>query len=260
MLIDWFTVIAQIINFLILVWLLKRYLYNPILKVLDEREKKVATQLKDAESAKTQALEEKEEFQRKNDEFDKERKTLFSKISEEAADEHNRLFDEARKELESFRLKQLESLKNEYRYLNQEILLKTQQEVFAIVRKTLSDLANKKLEDSIVEVFIRQLHNMEGKEKESLLLIIESFRKIQIKSVFELLDVQQSAIKHAMKEKFAIEPEITFEIVPELVSGIELVSDGYKVAWSIADYIFALEKNVGSLIEEKIKILIEKGS
>ena len=40
--IDWFTVVAQAINFLILVWLLKRFLYKPILHAIDEREKGIA--------------------------------------------------------------------------------------------------------------------------------------------------------------------------------------------------------------------------
>jgi F-type H+-transporting ATPase subunit b len=37
MLIDWFTVGAQVLNFLILVWLLKRFLYGPILDAIDAR-------------------------------------------------------------------------------------------------------------------------------------------------------------------------------------------------------------------------------
>ena len=42
MLIDWFTVVAQVVNFLILVWLLKRFLYKPILDAIDAREKRIA--------------------------------------------------------------------------------------------------------------------------------------------------------------------------------------------------------------------------
>ncbi len=45
MLIDWFTVVAQAINFLILVWLLQRFLFKPILGAIDEREKGIAAQL-----------------------------------------------------------------------------------------------------------------------------------------------------------------------------------------------------------------------
>ena len=54
MLINWFTVVAQAINFLILVWLLKRFLYKPILQAIDEREKRIATQLADAEDKKAE--------------------------------------------------------------------------------------------------------------------------------------------------------------------------------------------------------------
>lgn len=260
MLIDWFTVMAQIINFLILVWLLKRYLYTPILKALDEREKKVASQLKDAQNAKAEAKNEKAEFQRKNDEFEKERKKLFAKVSEDAADEQKRLFNGARKELESFRLKQLESLKNEYRELNQEIALRTQQEIFAIARKTLSDLANMKLEESIAEMFIKQLRNFEGEEKELLASAIKSSRQVQVQSVFELLPAQRDAIERTVKEKLAIETKFKFEIVPELVSGIELIANGYKVSWNIADYISLLEKNVGDFLEVETKNATEKGN
>ena len=52
MLIDWFTVIAQVINFLILVWLLKRFLYRPILNAIDAREKRIAAKIADADEKK----------------------------------------------------------------------------------------------------------------------------------------------------------------------------------------------------------------
>ena len=50
--INWFTVIAQVINFLMLVWLLKKFLYKPILDAVNEREKKITDQLKDADDKK----------------------------------------------------------------------------------------------------------------------------------------------------------------------------------------------------------------
>ena len=55
MLIDWFTVVAQVVNFLILVWLLKRFLYKPILDAIDAREKRIASELADADAKKAAA-------------------------------------------------------------------------------------------------------------------------------------------------------------------------------------------------------------
>src|SRR5690625_1258947 len=60
--VDWFTVIAQILNFLVLVWLLKRFLYKPVLNAIDEREKKIASELEDAALHKAEARKEKEKF------------------------------------------------------------------------------------------------------------------------------------------------------------------------------------------------------
>ena len=70
MLIDWFTVAAQALNFLILVWLMKRFLYKPILKAIDTREKLIATELADAAAKKVEAQKEHAEFDQKNQQFD----------------------------------------------------------------------------------------------------------------------------------------------------------------------------------------------
>ena len=65
MLIDWFTVGAQALNFVVLVWLLKRLLYKPILAAIDSREKRIAAELADADEKRTQAKRERDEYQQR---------------------------------------------------------------------------------------------------------------------------------------------------------------------------------------------------
>ena len=113
MLIDWFTVGAQAVNFLILVWLMKRFLYKPILHAIDEREKRIATELANADTKKAEAQKEHDEFQHKNEEFDQQRAALLSKATDEAQAERQRLLDEARKAAEALSSKQQETLRNE---------------------------------------------------------------------------------------------------------------------------------------------------
>ena len=119
MLIDWFTVIAQVLNFLILVWLLKHFLYKPILSAIDAREKKVADELADADAKEAEAQKEKEEFKRKNEEFDQQRAELLSKAKDEAKAELQRLLEEARREASDLRSKQQEALRSDKQNLNQ---------------------------------------------------------------------------------------------------------------------------------------------
>ena len=77
MLFDWFTLIAQLVNFLVLVWLLKRYLYKPILDAIDERENLIASQLHAAEETKDNALKLLKNYQQKNTDFDQQRHDLL---------------------------------------------------------------------------------------------------------------------------------------------------------------------------------------
>jgi len=159
MLIDWFTVGAQAVNFLILVWLMRRFLYKPILQAIDEREKRIATGLADASAKKAEAQRERDEFERKNEEFDQQRAALLSKAQDEAKVERERLLGEARQAADAFSAKRQEALRSEARNLREAVGRRAQQEVFAIARKALTDLATTSLEERMGEVFIWRLFN-----------------------------------------------------------------------------------------------------
>ena len=52
--VDWITVSAQIVNFLILVWLLKRFLYRPVLNAMNRREQRIHQRLGRGQRARSQ--------------------------------------------------------------------------------------------------------------------------------------------------------------------------------------------------------------
>ena len=103
--INWFTLIAQVINFLVLMWLLKRYLYKPILKAIDERENKIVAQLKDADAKKAEAEKERDEFDQKNKTFDKQKAEMMQKVISETNAEEQRLKEKARDKVSSLKKK-----------------------------------------------------------------------------------------------------------------------------------------------------------
>ena len=255
MLIDWFTVGAQALNFLILVWLMKRFLYQPILHAIDEREKRIAAELSDADAKKAEAQKERDEFQHKNEEFDQQRAELLSKAMEEAKAERQRLLDEARQAADAMSAKRQETLRNDAHLLNQAISRRTQQEVFAIARKALTDLATTSLEERLGEVFTRRLREMDGQAKEGLAEALKTaIEPSLVRSAFDLPAEQRAVIQNALNETFSAEVHIRFETAPDLISGIEFTTaNGQKVAWSIADYLVSLEKGVDELLKEKDK-------
>jgi F-type H+-transporting ATPase subunit b len=252
MLIDWFTVGAQALNFLILVWLMKRFLYQPILHAIDAREQRIANELADADAKKIEAQKERDEFQHKNEEFDQQRTALLGKAMDEAKAERQRLLDEARTAADALSAKRQETLRSEAQNLNQAINRRTQQEVFAMVRKALTDLATTSLEERLGEVFTRRLRQMDGQAKAGFGDALKNASEpALVRSAFDLPAEQRAAIQNALNETFSAEIHVRFETAPDLVSGIELTTNGQKVAWSIAGYLASLEKGVGELLKEQ---------
>lgn len=252
--IDWFTVGAQAINFLILVWLMKRFLYKPILNAIDARENRIATELADADVKKAEAQKERNEFQQKNEEFDRQRAALLSRVTDEVKAERQRLLDEARKAADGLSAKRQETLKNDAHNLNQTISRRTRQEVFAIARKALTDLSTTSLEERLSEVFIRRLREMDGKAKEGFAEALKTASDpALLRSAFDLPAEQRAAIQNALNETFSAKIHVRFKTSPDLISGIELSTNGNKIAWSIANYLASMEKVVDELLKEKDK-------
>jgi F-type H+-transporting ATPase subunit b len=221
-----------VLNFLILVWLMKHFLYKPILHAIDAREKRIAKEIANADAKKVEAKQERDDFQHKNEEFDQQHASLLSKATEEAKTERLRLLDEARKAADALSAKRKETLRNDARNLNQAITRRTQQEVFAIALKALADLATTSLEERMGEVFTRRLREMDSMAREVLAgALKKTSGPALVRSAFELPEEQRAAIQNAINETFSAEIHLRFETAPEVISGIELTTNGQKVTF-----------------------------
>jgi len=250
MLIDWFTVGAQIVNFLILVWLLKHFLYKPILDAIDAREKRIAAELADADAKKAEAEKQRTDFEDKNKAFDEQRSALLGKAADQAKAERDRLIDQAKKDALALRAKQADALRGDQIRLGSEISLLAETEVFAIARRALADLATVSLEERVGEVFTRRLGELDPKAKELLgAALRNSPQPALVRSAFDLPADQKAAIQNALNETFSAVVPVNFEDSQNVICGIELTANGQKVAWSIASYLTELSKKVSDLVD-----------
>jgi F-type H+-transporting ATPase subunit b len=248
--IDWFTVSAQAVNFLVLVWLLKRFLYKPILDAIDAREASIAAELASADATGAEARKERDEFRQKNEAFDDERAGLLATATGEVHAERQRLLDEARAAADAMSAQRRDALNREQQSLNDEITRRTREEVFAVARKTLTDLAGASLEDRMCEVFTHRLRALNGEAMVQFAKGLTASGPALVRSAFELQTGQQDAIRLAINETFAVEADVRFETAPNVICGIELTANGHKVAWSIADYLGSLSQSVGELLHQ----------
>jgi F-type H+-transporting ATPase subunit b len=253
MLIDWFTVGAQVINLLILVWLLKRFLYKPVLTAIDAREKRISDQLQEAEKKKADARNEQDEFQRKSEELEQHRVALLAEATTAAKTERDKLIAAARKDAEALQAKLEKASCDEVVSLNEKVGAFVQKEVFSLARKALSDLSGMSLDERIADVFVRRLHEISDKQRNELKGTLASTESTVVRSAFDLSAPKKAAVEAALKPLVGESTKVDFETMPELISGMELVSNGQKIAWSISDYLGDVAAGLDELVQSKSK-------
>ncbi|MGK2897462.1 MAG: F0F1 ATP synthase subunit B family protein [Burkholderiaceae bacterium] len=247
MLIDWFTVGAQVLNFIILVWLMKRFLYQPVLDAIAAREQKIAAELADAAATQAEAKQQEDEFRQKNEAFDEQRAELLRQARDAAKAERERLQLEAREAADAASAALAKALLSDARHLRADITRHAQDQVLDISRRVLGDLASVRLEQQACEVFIQRLRAVDGPARAALgeaLRAASAAEPAFLRSAFALPAAQQAGIQAALDESFGQPIPLKFETAPEFVSGIELSAQGQKLAWSISDYLAALSSSL----------------
>ena len=251
MLIDWFTVGAQVLNFVILVWLLKRFLYRPVLDAIDAREARIARQIAEATASQAAALQEQEDFKRRNEDFDVRRDALLKQATADAEAERQRLIDNARQAADASTAKRQEAERNDSERQRRGLAERTRAEVFAITRRVLADLADDPLEERVGAVFLRRLAALDAAALTALASGLDhTTPRATVRSAFEPAAGQREILRNAIAA--ALERGrgvplgsplvIVFETAPDLLGGIELVVGGRKLGWNVVEYMDALEQ------------------
>jgi len=249
MLIDWFTVGAQVLNFIALVWLLKRFLYKPVLNAIDAREKRVAAEVTAAELQMAGIKKSRDELQARSNAFEEESRALLAKAILEAKVEAERLLSNARQAAAALTLERNAALRSETARLSDELSRLAAAESINIARAALKDLAGADLEARICEVFVRRLRGIDSSTKESLGLMLKSAtEKPVVTSSFELSSRDAIAIQTALNETFSADIHLRFETSSRMIGGFELSAGGERLSWTITDYLKTLEGKVAALL------------
>ncbi len=249
MLIDWFTVIAQALNFLILVWLLKRFAYQPVLNAINLREQRIAAQVAAAAQAQAAATAERETFSRKNEELEQHRAALLDQMTQEAKATRSGLLEQAREDADAERSRLLSALSAEQADLKSELGSKIREQVLQIVGSTMRDLAHVALNEAMVDVFLEHLQGLSETDRQLLAAVGTNDTTTLVRSAFELAPQTRARIQTAVAALGRPQGRLQFETAAALVCGIELQASGHKVAWGVGDYLENLQSGIDHLLE-----------
>ena len=191
-------------------------------------------------------------FIKKNEDFDRQHAEQLNKVRDEVKAERERLLNEARTQADDMSAKRQELLKKEAQNLDKDISLRTQHEVFAIARKTLADLGTASLEKRLCEVFVLRLRGLKGKAKEDIANALKTAEEpTLLRTAFDLPTEQRDIIQSAINETFEDDIHLVFVTASDLIGGIELTANGYKIAWNIANYLVSMENGLDEILPKK---------
>jgi F-type H+-transporting ATPase subunit b len=252
MLIDWFTVGAQIVNFLILVALLKFFLYGPIIKAMDEREQLIASRLDEAEQQQRQTEEEAASYRQKQQKLEAERADLLARARQDADSQHQELLDKARQEVESLQTRWHKAIGDEKDAFLHDLRQRASQQIHAMARRALTDLAHADLEQQMMVAFMDEMQTLDEDAWDVIATSQQGAKQpLVIHTAFAVPQATRQQLQHVLQAHLGEAINVRFETAPEIICGIELQADGRKIAWSLEHYLETLEENLAAAFEEK---------
>jgi len=251
-LIDWFTVGAQIVNFLVLVGLLKYFLYERILKVMDEREQTIAHRLEQAESHKRESERQANEYRKERQELQENRSQMLAEAKSGVEKERQGLLERARREVDQVRQEWQKAIEREKSSFLTALRQALARQCVSIARKALRELADTGLEDRIIGKFLQALRDLKQGEIERIReSSVENHTTVAIQSTFTIGPDRRKEIKRAISEKIGGDLQIRFDQSSELISGIAIKIGGHRISWAIDNYLASIEQEASRIIDGK---------
>mgnify|MGYP005839627145 CR=1 FL=1 len=229
--IDWVTVAAQIGNFLVLVWLLKRFLYKPILKGIDAREAEIATQMGAAEIAQQKAASAEAEFLEQKRRLLADNTAHAGQIREQAEQEKEALLTTARNRLEQEKQDWQAHLEAQQQAFTRELHLASADTLYQLVRRALRDLADEALEQQMALTVMRKLQPL----AQELSFAAGRAEQAVATSHAPLPQSTQETMRASL-ERLAPGLALSFTTDTRQAPGLTLRIGSIQVAWTIDSY------------------------
>jgi len=242
---DLFTFFASLFNFLVLLLVLRIFLFKRVTRAMDTREERIASTWDEAEKSRGEADELRAEYERRIEEADEERDELLSQAREEIEREKRRRMDEARKEVSRKRDEWLESLRAEQERLVRSVREQVARATVESTRAALSSLADTNLERRMVE---RLAVELGGRREE--LSAAASGARVEVTTSEPLDEADRERVRDAVNG-VAQPGSIDFDESDDLVCGIRMRIGDREIGWSLADHMGRLQTGIDELVEAR---------
>ena len=234
---NWTTFTLEVINFLVLVWILKRFLYRPVMDVIERRRERVEQALKDAQALRQEADALRDDYENRLNAWETEKITARDGLRQELQTERQQrlaqLAEETDKEREKIAVLQAREREDIQRHLE---LLAIEQGV-KFTRQLLSRIACPELQTQLVRMLEQDIYKLPDERQKGLQAALQEDNvAVEVISAYPLTEAQQQTMRNALS---SIRPDIAnewhFTEDPSLIAGVRVTVGPWVLSASLQD-------------------------
>lgn len=220
--VDWWTLALQTVNFLVLVWLLYRFLYKPVQRIVEERKRETELALAEAEAARLKAIDEAAGYQAKTVALAEEREKLIRDARAQIELDRQEILAEARRQAEALANSERDALLTERSEALKDLQNGAATLAVTLAKKLLQDTPQESAHDEFIRRIDERLSAMTDWEQSSLLDVHSRRGTVEIITASSLTKAQQEKWKQMLAERLGTECEVRFSCDEELIRGVRV--------------------------------------
>jgi F-type H+-transporting ATPase subunit b len=244
---DWTSFALEGLNFLVLMWILTRFLYRPVLNVLDARRKAVADGVEAAQKMREDAEALRTQYESRLSDWQTEREAARQALERELSTERAARLEAMKAELDAEREKARQRDAATAATRDRELARRAAENAYRQVSSMLERLASKQLTDRIAALFADDLDAWDTDQRETLSNAAAAMRPDEAASVASahaLDDACRQLVAQGLQRSLARPVPLAFTVRPELIAGLRVAVGSCLLQANLADELaFFMERN-----------------
>lgn len=244
---DWSTLVLQLINFAILVWLLQRFLYRPVLRVIDARRQAADTRYAEAQRTAETAKQQLAELETQRAGVAADRAAALASAREEARQLVETRREEAERDARALLDEARQTLARERETLLAEARRSALDLAAGMARRVLAEIPESLRIEGWLERIDHHLRSLPAAERAELVGELGAAAPLRVESAWPVTTEAQERWRARLQEALGQDVTITFETNAALIGGAELRFPYATLGFSVEGAVSALREQAGHL-------------
>lgn len=232
---NWTTFILEILNFLVLVWLLKHFLYQPVRAAVERRRESIEQQLATARQLQEEADAMRLQYENRLHDWEAEREGARQQLLREIESERSHLQHQLQESLEMERQKAQVLTERQLEEHRRDSEFQALQQAAQFATRLMGRVATPELESQLFELLMEDLQKLPPQQREALQAISSGAKPVEVISVYELTPQQQQRLREALDGLVSQPLHYHFSRDEKLIAGLRITAGPWVLHANLHD-------------------------